>query len=587
MKSKILIGIVILVGIGTSFWFMRSGNIFGRLDILYQNPNATIRHFAPTWRALKKISDVYYLPTTFFHISKLPHYELTLSRKDFRALLDSLPTLTGGKPFLTEENRQTVLAEFHADGFAATARVRPRGLLPNHWSAGKKSWNINFVNNKFQNRSALRLFIPEDRGWAAEFLEAYRARKFGVLTPDLKFVNLTINGKDYGVYTNIENWEPAFFENKGRAIGGIFAELDVEHPRDIFRLDAIDSWQERIDPALKNHRTAFAYFLYVISETSDKEFARRIPSILNMDAYYGWALEALLARNYHSKNEGNLNFYFDPSRGTFEPIAYDMFSWELGEQFEVAHNRLLNRIMAHEPFRKAFEQKAQEYINNPDNLADDLAYYDSVAKSIEKDIAADTAKLPPTQEFFATYKEHRRHIIANVEKIKLWFADGASLPISFADEAYPLNASNIREYDFSTFDAISATDAEFVQMYPQFYPIQLGVIGIGPGKFRFTRDVIIPKGLNVIIRPNTELYLEPGISVVSYSPIEARGTATQPIGIKAASFWLPWGSFALVNTGKKSIFTHTDIAGGSSDVINGIVLEDALSLHNAEIEFQP
>src|SRR3989344_2228600 len=247
MKSKLFVSLAVFLAIAAAYRFMQNRNISGRLDIIYQNPNAIARHFSPTWRSIKKISDFYYLPRTIFHASNLPTYRLTLSRKDMQTLLNSLPQLVGAKPLDAE------------------GRVRNRGLLPNHWSPIKKSWNINFTNSTtLDGHASLRLFIPEDRRWASEFLEAHRAKKFGVLTPDLEFVKLIMNGKNFGVYLSIENWEPAFFEQKKRAIGEIFAETDQEHPEDIFRLDAIDKWQRRINPLDTSNDAALAYFLYVV-----------------------------------------------------------------------------------------------------------------------------------------------------------------------------------------------------------------------------------------------------------------------------------------------------------------------------------
>ncbi|KKU86370.1 MAG: hypothetical protein A3F26_01980 [Candidatus Ryanbacteria bacterium RIFCSPHIGHO2_12_FULL_47_12b] len=571
MKSKLFVSLAVFLAIAAAYRFMQNRNISGRLDIIYQNPNAIARHFSPTWRSIKKISDFYYLPRTIFHASNLPTYRLTLSRKDMQTLLNSLPQLVGGKPLLAEEGKDTVLGRFQYGTVDAEVRVRNRGLLPNHWSAIKKSWNINFTNSTtLDGHASLRLFIPEDRRWASEFLEAHRAKKFGVLTPDLEFVKLIMNGKNFGVYLSIENWEPAFFEQKKRAIGEIFAETDQEHPEDIFRLDAIDKWQRRINPLDTSNDAALAYFLYVVSETSDEEFARRIPAILDMDAYYGWALESLVARNRHSKNTGNLNFYFDPSRGMFEPIAYDMFSWELGDTFEVAHNRLLNRIMSHEPFRKEFEKRARAYVKDAANLEDDLAVYDQTTKSIEKDIMADSAKLPPTYEFFRAYREHRGHIITNFEKITRWFDERGELPLLFAEETYPLGGANRSTYDFSSFDAISATPEEFRASYPQFYSLGSNKIGIGPGKILFRKNIIVPKGFILIIQPGTEIFMDENVSFISYSPIEARGKQDSPIVIRAASTWVPWGTFALVDTPQESVFTHTQLSGGSSAVVNGM-----------------
>ncbi len=413
-------------------------NLHWRLDIMYQNPDSFIRHFSPTWRSIKKIGDLYYLPQTLFHKSELPVYEITLTRADLRLLLDSLPALAGGKPHLTEEHKASVKGTFRNGEMETDVRVRYRGVLPNHWSARKKSWNITLLDeNTGDEIRTLRLFIPEDRSWAAELLEAYRARKFGVLTPSIEFVKLKLNGHDLGVYMSIEGFDQSFLEYNNRPVGDMFSEQDIEDRPDYMRVDSLEFWQARIHKETNPYKENIAEFLHVISDTTDEEFTRRIPTLLDMEKMYGWMLESLIARNYHQKNSGNLNFYYDPERHIFEPIAYDMFSRELGDTYEVAHNRLVNRVLQQEQFRVSFETKARAYVYDPENLKNDLAYYDAMAASIEKDIMADTAKLPPTYLFFSYTERHRNEIIANFEKVRQWLENG-ELPITFAEEIYPL-----------------------------------------------------------------------------------------------------------------------------------------------------
>ena len=412
-------------------------NLQWRLDIIYQNPHSFIRHFSPTWRSLKKIGDLYYFPQTLFYKSSLPVYELTLTRSDLQLLLDSLPALTGGKPELTEDKKVSIKGTFQNGDVKTDARIRYRGVLPNHWSARKKSLNITLLDkNTGDEIRTARLFIPEDRWWGAELLEAYRAKKFSVLTPHIEFVKLTINGHDMGVYMNIEGFDTSFLEKNNRPVGEIFSEQDIQNRPDYLRASSLEYWQSRIDitnPYKKN----LARFLHVISETTDEEFAKELPQTLDMERMYGWMMESLLARNYHQKNLGNLNFYYNPERDIFEPIAYDMFSRELDATYEVAENRLVNRILQQEIFRTEFEKRVRAYVNNPQNLKDDLAYYDTISASIEKDIMRDTAKLPPTSLFISYTKQHRQEIINNFEKVREWLANGR-LPIQFADETYPL-----------------------------------------------------------------------------------------------------------------------------------------------------
>ena len=278
-------------------------------------------------------------------------------------------------------------------------------------------------------------------------------------------------------------------------------------------------------------------------------------------------MESLLARNYHQKNLGNLNFYFNPARGLFEPIAYDMFSADLTDTYEAYHNRLLNRIMRHEPFRKQFEKMARAYVENPQNLADDLAFYDETTKQIEKDIMADTAKLVPTRDFFSYYRAHRQTIIDNVAKIRRWLADGGSLPITFAEETYPLPSDAPPTYDFSSFKKINWSTKEFVNAYPQFRMVDENLITLGPGAFAFYKDIIIPRNARLVINPDTTIYLDKRVSFISYGTMESNGLLDRPVIFKAADAWIPWGAFGTLGT---STFTYTSISGGSDAIVNGI-----------------
>lgn len=597
MKRCALIGIAVCgillapFGYHALSHFIASHSLIWRLDQIYENPNPIIRHFSPTWRSIKKIGDLWYLPRIAFHRSTLPTYEIELSKNDLKALLDALPQSEEGERFFTDDNKQSVAGKFRSGEFSANAKIRYRGVISNHWNAVKKSWQINLPEDApFEGRTTIRLFIPEDRWWTAEFLEARRAREFGVLTPDLAFIKLKVNGKDYGVYMSIEALDTEFLESHGRVVGEIYSELDLQKRIDYLQLQHTSQWQARIDPLTDTHKDALAYFLYVISQTSNAEFEKRIPTILDIDAFEGWVLESLLARNYHQKNQGNLNFYFDPSRGVFEPIAYDMFSLELGNTYQVKDNRLLNRMMRIDWLRKRIEEKARVYVSNSKNLENDLTYYEDTTNALAPDIIADTAKLPPTSAFFAYYREHRGVIMRNFQKIKEWLSGNGSLPLTTADESYPLpQPQNQTEakYDFSSWDALHAPLETFTARHPQFGILGKNIVSIGPGTFAFTGDVVLPLNTELIVRPGTHLYFGTGSSLVVSGPIQSIGTQSQPITFDAINIWKPWGGVVILHSNKESSFAFNIFRGGGAKKhLRGIDFNGMLSAYASPLHFE-
>ncbi|TSC71423.1 MAG: spore coat protein H [Parcubacteria group bacterium Gr01-1014_70] len=444
-KRIIAVGIAVLcatVGFGAAV-FTRTIEEFSweyflwRLDSMYESSHTFVRHFSPTWRSLKKIGDVLYMPQTLFYTSNLPVYELELKRSDVQLLLDSLPI---GTPYLTDEYKTFVKGIFRYNDLETEARVRYRGWASNHWNARKKSFSIELLDEAIgEHTRTLRLVIPEDRGWVAEPFEAYRAQKFGVLTPSLEYVKLRLNGHDLGVYMVIERLDESFLKRNQRPVGEIFSNIDAEldSSTDLLSIDNVDYWSSRIDEETNHHKEHLSRFLYVLSKTTDEEFAEQIPRILDMERMYGWMLQVLLASSYHQSNSGNLNFYYDSQKDIFEPIVNDVRLHELGDAYNVGHHRLMNRILSHEPFRAEFEQYVRAYVQNPQHLEDDLLYYDSVVTLIEKDIMADTAKLPPTSLFFTSTEQYRKEIIANFEKVRGWLEAG-NVPLQFVEETYPL-----------------------------------------------------------------------------------------------------------------------------------------------------
>jgi hypothetical protein len=95
--------------------------------------------------------------------------------------------------------------------------------------------------------------------------------------------------------------------------------------------------------------------------------------------------------------------------------------------------------------------------------------------------------------------------------------------------------------------------------------------------------VVIPAGLPVTIAPGAVLRFGVGCSLISYSPITARGTASEPIIFTAQNEWRKWGVVAIVRAGK-SFFEHARFEHGRQAFINDINLPGTLSFVETEAE---
>lgn len=559
-----------------------------RLDLLPENSNAFIRHFAPTWRSLKKIIDLPYVVRYVFHTTDLPKYELSINDPNLKVLISNLPNYPEEK-YLTEEFKVTQGATFITHLFSATnTDVRFRGGSSIHWDSFKKSWQIQLPReNLLGSKRNIRLVLPEDRGWIEESLNMYHAKKLGLLAPDFSYVRLFVNENDMGTYLLIEGWEEDFLETNNRPLGPIFAEKDTYTDTDLLLPENISFWEDRmVSGGVRTDTQTLEYFLKLLAYAPDELFGIYLPSILDMESFYKWNLVNLLAGTFHQVNIQNQNIYFNNATGKFEIIAFDIGPNEkLENGFDTGKNRLINRALSNSKFRHEFEKVVSAYVADGKNLEDSLSYYDELVNTLKPEFLSDFNKLPTNLEALRDIRTSREVFEYNFYVIKDMIEKEEMLDIVFGEEIYPLEE---RTFGDSAFEkemfSVKSTPLYFVKNHPSFILSGENIV-LPKGTYTFTKNVIVPKNSKLIIEPGTSVHLGKNISFISYSPIDARGTSAFPIIIEPLGN-SSWGVFGVVDqSGKtKSILSHIQISGGSESWINGIFFSGELSFHNTYAE---
>lgn len=585
-KTSALVAVFCIGGIGI---ILSQTNLVRRFDDISSNPNGFIRHFSPTWRSIKRIVD---LPFFLFYSSRTPSvlvYELTISKKDKAALLDNLPDYPQ-KTGLTEEYKKSIKGEFHAGNYYTDdAKIRYRGVSANHWNATKKSWQVNLPNDKpLGSRTDLRFFLPEDKGWVIGVLNAYRAQKLGLITPEISYVRLVVNKIDMGVYLLIEGWEESMLERNGYPLAPFYSNKNLDtHSLDLMKPESLDFWENRLQKQIPTSSSnELAYFLSVIANTTDEEFKSELPLIVDIDKLYRWILASILSGSLHQGNGANQNWYFDPATGKFQPILFDVALAEINGPMDLSYNRLVNRVLQTEAFRRVFMEKLRKYVSDEKNLTDDIAFFDRKAKEMRPEMLSDTKKILSSFEVLQRIREERRVIIHNFKKLATMSSQGDNVLFRYAPESYPLSQSVGPKSDFEkSFQQTFISSRDFVLRNPQFSISNPSTIILPRGVHIFTKNVIVPRSYKLIIESGATLLFNPQTSLISYSSIKAVGTPTEPIIMKARYADSPWGVFAIVGTEGKNIFEYTQIENGSDATINALYFSGNLSVHGSDLEF--
>ena len=114
-----------------------------------------------------------------------------------------------------------------------------------------------------------------------------------------------------------------------------------------------------------------------------------------------------------------------------------------------------------------------------------------------------------------------------------------------------------------------------------------GQLTLLEGNYVLDKDLIIPKTNGFNIDAGVNILMAGNKSVLSYSPVEIRGTKEKPVVVKALDDDEPFGTFAILGEGSnqaKSIINWLDLSGGNEKWINGIYFSGQLSIYRMDVD---
>jgi hypothetical protein len=586
MSSRLVKILIVVLLLGAAiFLTLNPRTIFKRSYFTHPLLSDLIFNLQKTRKSFLNIADLLYFPH-WFKDSNLETFEIFVSAGDLSRMNEVLPSdYFDGR--LKEENQVLVPAKFKAGDYEADVKIRYRGFISNHWNREQRSYQVRFPeDNLFRGHAKLDLIIPWDRQYFVEPLNMYRANKIGLPMQEISFTRLVMNGRDAGVYLTQERLGQEWIEYNGASlpdatifatdfIGGAIEDLERIN---LFSLNGRLSWKKFNQ--LEDATYEELYFMSSLIDNADNDqLERYLEDVFDMESIYAVLTLNQLAGNHHSLVSLNPNVIFDTSIGKFKLIANDVGLAPPAGRFVGFYQGLTERILSVPKFFEQFQQYFAGHVSDDKNLEDDLAFYDGLYEKYKGEFYRDRGKWDSSYVFDKKVAQYRAWIVGNFEDAKILATLNAD------SEEFGLNSEDLdRDEDirfegsFKYFPLISQSTDQFVRNYPQFFKTNARTVVLGPGQFYFSNNVIVPKGITLTIQPGTSVSFGPGASLVSYSPIIARGSAATPIRFTGNS----WGAVGVINAHGKSIFSNTIFTGGSSsEEINGLVFTGMLSIRNS------
>lgn len=346
---------------------------------------------------------------------------------------------------------------------ASEIQFRYRGGLPLHWLYKKKSFRVKlppFIT--YRGERQFNLVNPSTLHTVTDWISYDMARSLGVLTPEYFPVRLYINKETNGLHYYLSRIDESFLRKNRRMPGSIYSGDTIYFPnpfgadrdgiseatfkdKDGQSLMWVDArlWEKDAARNAESEadRADIDKFIEVINLTDTAEFMKLFNDYFDKEKFYQyWALDTLTG-SYHHDNFHNHKMYFDPYKGKFEPIEWDLRFWSSIFKtkdlplYPLLRQVKLNPILEYE--RDQITYKLMQRFS----VAEVIKRIDQANKAIKPELAADPLRQQPDSRFgrFKLDKEvpfSMDEYDAAIEELKLIYESRHRFLQSVYDESF-------------------------------------------------------------------------------------------------------------------------------------------------------
>ena len=215
----------------------------------------------------------------------------------------------------------------------------------------------------------------------SQCLSYYIFEKAGVVSPRCNFANVTVNGKDLGLYTHLDSIKKRFIrlyfkDDEGRLFEGTWSDFK-------------DGWENtfEIKTNKENNDMSDISELTEALLLPDDELEEKLLKIVDMEEFYKfWAVENLIDHvDGYTNAANNFYIYVDPDSGLmhFIPWGTDM-TFGNTENTIFARAALSRRLMLNDQTREKFIEAMNYILENvwkEDELTDYVKLINSVCET--------------------------------------------------------------------------------------------------------------------------------------------------------------------------------------------------------------
>ena len=234
------------------------------------------------------------------------------------------------------------------------------------------------------------LHKPFTRNYVYEWIYHKALKRENIISLRYFFVNLSINGKDLGIYAIEEFFHKILIENNRRREGPI-----LKISEDLF-------WEENVlsknnkyvleeDPYIRSNIDVFNTSAVLGDSVLEKQFSiartmlqryKRneisIEQVFDLELFSKYLAISELLKSQHGNIWGNERFYYNPITSKIEPIGFDANAGTEESSILSGNYKLYNRAFDNNTFAKMFVKHLERLSNK--------TFLDSLFNEIDNDL---------------------------------------------------------------------------------------------------------------------------------------------------------------------------------------------------------
>ncbi len=359
-----------------------------------------------------------YLTRTYnrFYVEELPaesgiiDFYLYVDELDMESLNSDLPS--SGKTQFKAGHIKVANTDF-----SSAVDFRYRGGLPMHWLYDKKSIRVKLPPYKtFKGERQFNLVNPSTLQTVTDHVSYDMSRKLGLLTPDYFPARLYINNQSNGLHYFLSKVDESFLRKNNRMPGSIYSG-DTFYVANPFGTDDkginnivireedkpphmwVDErlWQKDAarNAESEGSREDIKKYIEIINQNDPLKFMTSFENYFDVEKQFLYFGLDTITGTYHHDNFHNHKFYFDPYKGLFEPIEWDIRYWSSAfASKDLPIYPLLKRVKLNPIFELERDRVAFQLLNRfpPEEINKEI---DNKHKLIVAELSADPFRQAP------------------------------------------------------------------------------------------------------------------------------------------------------------------------------------------------